>query len=222
MFSHNGVTVLFVMNDNPVTLEAILYGMAMGTLIVSVLMLMRYFTRVMTGDKMLYILGTASPKLALMLSMVIRFIPLFHRQTVKIEKAQTAIGRYKDENAIDSIRMKVRIFSMMTTWGLENGIITADSMSARGYGTGRRTSYSLYRMRKADVILLVILVVFSSVISICIAADKVSFSFYPRLGGTAHSPAALLCYILYGLLCLLPVINELEERIKWRYLESKI
>ncbi len=222
VFSHNGVTVLFVMNDNPVTLEAVLYGVAMGTLIIAVLMLMRFFTKIMTGDKMLYIMGSASPKLALMISMIIRFIPLFGRQAAKIEKTQTALGRYKEENAIDTIRMKMKIFSMMTTWGLENGIVTADSMSARGYGSGRRTSYSLYRMRRADAVMLVIILICSGAVTFFIATDKVRFSFYPRMSGIAHTPAALTCYILYGLMCLLPVFNEIEERIKWRYLESRI
>ena len=222
VFSHNGVTVLFVMNDNPVTLEAVLYGVSMGTLIVAVLMLMRVFSKVMTSDKMLYIMGSAFPKLGLMVSMTIRFIPLFHRQAVKIEKTQTALGRYKDENAIDTIRMKLKIFSMMTTWGLENGIVTADSMSARGYGAGRRTSYSVYRFKSADAVFLAVLFCFAGAVAFFIATDAVRFTFYPRMSGIAHSPAAIVCYFLYGLMCLFPVINELEERLKWKYLESKI
>ena len=222
VFSHNGVTVLFVMNDNPVTLEAVLYGVAMGTLICAILMLMRIFTKIMTGDKMLYIMGSASPKLALLISMTFRFIPLFQRQAVKTERAQRALGRYTEENAIDTIRMKLKIFSMMTTWGLENGIVTADSMSARGYGTGRRTSFSVYRFRRTDAVLLAVLAVFAGTIAYLIATDAVKFSYYPKMSGIAHTPAAIVCYVLYGLMCMLPVMNELEEKIKWRYLESRI
>ena len=222
VFSHNGVTVLFVMNDNPVTLEAVLYGVSMGTLICAVLMLMRIFTRIMTGDKMLYIMGSASPKLALLISMTFRFIPLFHRQAAKIEKTQRALGRYTGENAIDNLGMKMKIFSMMTTWGLENGIVTADSMSARGYGTGRRTAFSVYRFRRADAVLLGTLVLCAGLIAFLIATDAVKFSYYPKMSGIAHSPAAIVCYILYGLMCMLPVVNELEEKIKWKYLESRI
>ena len=222
VFCHNGVTVLFVMNDNPVTLEAVLYGVAMGTLICAILMLMRIFTKIMTGDKMLYIMGSAAPKLALLISMTFRFIPLFHRQAAKTERTQRALGKYTEENAIDTIRMKLKIFSMMTTWGLENGIVTADSMSARGYGTGRRTSFSVYRFRRTDAVLLAVLAVFAGTIAFLIATDAVKFSYYPKMSGIAHTPAAIICYVLYGLMCLLPVMNELEEKIKWRYLESRI
>ncbi|MCR5429486.1 MAG: energy-coupling factor transporter transmembrane protein EcfT [Lachnospiraceae bacterium] len=222
VFSHNGVTVLFVMNDNPVTLEAVLYGVGMGTLICAILMIMRVFTRIMTGDKMLCVMGSASPKLALLITMTFRFIPLFHRQAVKTELTQRALGRYNGENAIDTIRMKLKIFSMMTTWGLENGIVTADSMSARGYGSGRRTSFSVYRFRKADAVMLAVLAVFAGAVAFFIATDAVRFSYYPQMSGIAHTPAAIVCYVLYGLMCLLPVMNELEEKIKWRYLESGI
>ena len=34
LISHNGATVLFVMNDNPVTLEALLYGINSAAMVV--------------------------------------------------------------------------------------------------------------------------------------------------------------------------------------------
>lgn len=39
---------------------------------------------------------------------------------------------------------------VLLTWSLEEGLQTADSMKARGYGTGRRSSYSPYRWRPKD------------------------------------------------------------------------
>ncbi len=222
VFSHNGVTVLFLLNDNPVTLEAVLYGVSMGTLIIAVLLLMRVFSGMMTGDKILYIMGTTSPKLALLISMNLRFIPMFSRQAKKMEQTQTALGRYQDENALDDIAIKMNIFSMLITWGLENGIITADSMSARGYGSGRRTNYSNYRFRKNDAFILIGIVLIAAVTIGLIAADKVNYSFYPHMSGIPHSAGAVICYILYGLMCLFPVVNEIGVRIKWRYLESRI
>ena len=67
-----------------------------------------------------------------------------------------------------------------------------------------------------------VLAAFAAVIAFFIATDAVRFSFYPKMSGIAHTPAAIVCYVLYGLMCLLPVMNELEEKIKWRYLESRI
>ena len=134
LVSHNGVTVLFVLNHNPVTLEAAVYGIAAAGMILAVLYWFRSFTEIMTSDKLLYLFGKFSPKLALVLSMGLRYVPLFTRQAQKIGQTQTALGLYKDDNLIDRFRGGMRIFDVLVTWGLENGIITADSMTARGYG----------------------------------------------------------------------------------------
>ena len=52
-----------------------------------------------------------------------------------------------DEMCIrDSVRSALRVFSIVVTWSLESGLITADSMRCRGYGLPGRTSFSLYRL----------------------------------------------------------------------------
>jgi len=80
LVSHHGATVLFVMNHNPVTLEALLYGTASAGMIAAVLYWFRSFTCIMTSDRLLYLFGALSPKLSLILSMAMRYVPLFSRQ----------------------------------------------------------------------------------------------------------------------------------------------
>ena len=78
--SHNGKTVLFVVNDSPITLEAVVYGLLAATMITSTLYWFRSFTDIMTSDKLLYLFGKLSPRLSLILSMSMRYVPLFSRQ----------------------------------------------------------------------------------------------------------------------------------------------
>ena len=75
VFSHNGATVLLVVNHNPITLESFYYGLVLGGMIVSVLYWFRSFQQIMTSDKLLYVFGSALPKLTLMLSIALRYIP---------------------------------------------------------------------------------------------------------------------------------------------------
>ncbi|MBO7335886.1 MAG: hypothetical protein J6U42_03000 [Lachnospiraceae bacterium] len=49
---HNGVTVLFVLNDNPITLEALLYGVCAALMVISVLYWFRSFSVIMTEDRL--------------------------------------------------------------------------------------------------------------------------------------------------------------------------
>lgn len=222
LVSHNGVTVLFVMNHNPVTLEALLYGINSAAMIVGVLYWFRSFTQIMTSDKLMHIFGRLSPKLSLVLSMALRFVPLFKRQTEKVHEAQRAMGAYKDDNIIDDIRGNMRVFSIIVTWALENGIITADSMEARGYGTGRRTSFTRYRLRSGDVVYLAADLLLFGVTIAAMAADSLEFTFYPAISGGISGTAGAAGIAAYGIMLLMPVIVEAEVRIRWKYLQSGI
>lgn len=218
--SHSGVTVLFVMNHNPVTLEALVYGIAAGAMIVTVLYWFRSFTAVMTSDKLLYIFGSLSPKLALMLSMALRYVPLFVSQAHKVSQSQKALGLYKEDNLIDRVRGGMRVFSVMVTWTLENGIITADSMTARGYGTARRTRFSIFRWTRGDVLLLLATLLLTG-ITLWGNADR-AFTYYPAITCTPVTARTLAGFLSYGLLTLLPAIITGKEAFKWHCLRSGI
>lgn len=222
LVSHNGATVLFVMNHNPVTLEALLYGIGASAGIIAVLYWFRSFSQIMTSDKLLYIFGRLSPKLSLVLSMAIRYAALFGRQKKKVAQSQKALGLYKEDNILDSIKGGVRVFSVMITWALENGIITADSMEARGYGTGRRTNFSVFRFRKSDSVLLILSLLLSAVTCLGIGFGALEFSYYPVITSAESSPLSAASFISYSILAVLPSIIETEETIKWKCFLSKI
>ncbi len=219
-FYHNGATVLFVLGDNPITLEAIVYGVASAEMVVAVIYWFRSFTEIMTSDKLLSLFGAVSPKFSLMLSMILRFVPLFSRQSKDVKNAQRALGMYKDDNIVDTVRVGARIFSGVSGWALENGIITADSMAARGYGAAKRTSFSLYRSKRSDVIFIIITAVMLAAVMFG-AAFGTPFRFYPEtvVPGDFFS---LAMYATYALLCAASSLLEIHEVAKWKYLTSKI
>lgn len=219
---HNGKTVLFVINHNPITWEAVAYGLAAATMLLSVLYWFRSYTRIMTDDKLLYLFGKLSPKLALVLSMGLRYVPMFAKQTEKINQTQTALGLYKEDNLIDRFRGGIRVFSVLLTWSLENGIITADSMTARGYGTGRRSQFCIFRMRSADVLFLILTLALFAVTCISAALGAMDIVYYPTIQYAPQTPMALLGCLSYGILVFLPTVCQIKEWIKWNCLQSKI
>ena len=219
---HNGVTVLFVVNDSPITLEALLYGIFAAAMVISVLYRFRTFTMIMTADKLMYVFGKLSPKISLILSMALRYIPLMRKQTGKVRSAQKALGIYRGDNVADTIKGEARIFSIMATWSLESGIITADSMEARGYGTHRRTSFSLFRFRASDAVFLALCIIPAAVVMTAAALGKTDFDFYPAMTEISGDPLACASYISYGVLSFLPAILEWKEGLRWKYLISKV
>lgn len=221
LFSHNGATVLFVLNHNPITLEAFYYGLVLGGMILSVLYWFRSFQQIMTSDKLLYVFGSALPKLTLILSIALRYIPLLKQQTKRIRDAQKALGLFKDENIIDRLRGEMRIFSVLVTWALENGIITADSMTARGYGIGRRTRFALFHFRIRDGILVAVCLMLGGITVAAIAAGSLNCSFYPYFSLPQPDLAGWCAYIAFAILAFFPGFLEVEENIRWKSLASK-
>lgn len=222
LFNHNGATVLFVLNDNPVTLEAFWYGLASSALIIGGIFWFRAFSKIMTSDKLLYLLGTFSPKIALILSMALRYIPLFAVQAEKTSDAQKALGLAGDGSVPERLKSGIRVFSVMVTWTLENGIVTADSMEARGYGSGKRTFFSVYRFHRRDYLLVGTTAALFAVFAFCLASGAFEFSFYPYTDALNADWRLLAGTAAYGPLAFLPVIIKGGEAVKWRYLRSEI
>lgn len=220
LISHNGATVLFVINNNPITFEALLYGICSAVMIIAVIYWFCSFTQIMTSDKLLYLFGAMSPKLALVLSMALRYVSLFSVQVKKVQASQKALGLYKDDNIMDSFKGGIRIFSVMITWALENGIITADSMTARGYGTGKRSRFVLFRFKSEDI-----MIIFSTIILLVLTIYGVNDTecrYYPYFSMPEAEAKSILGYISYCIMNLLPLAVGVKEELKWRYLRSKI
>ncbi|HAJ98279.1 MAG TPA: cobalt transport protein [Ruminococcus sp.] len=222
LVSHNGITVLFVVNDNPITLEAFLYGLNSATMIISILYWLRLFSMIMTSEKILCVFGAISPKIALVLSMSLRFVPLFQNQAKKVNDSQKAVGYFQSDNIIDSIHQKMRVFDIVLTWALENGIITANSMEARGYSVGKRSHFSIHPIRKNDIILMLITCILSGVCISAMAWGKMTFLFYPEITAPETDLFAVGGMIGYGILVLLPSIIQKGTEKQWNYLQSKI
>ncbi len=216
LINHNGMTVLFYLNDRPITMEAAVYGLVAAAMIVASLYWLRSFSKAMTSDKLLYLFGRLSPKISLILSMAIRYVELLRVRWRKIQETQKALGLYDDGNLIDALRGRARVLSILITWTLENGIVTAESMDARGYGTGRRTSFRLFRFKVADILLITFSAVLAAIAIVGLNAAHISW--YPTIEAAPAQPVTIAGAICFGLLTLLPVIINTQEAIRWRYL----
>ncbi|NIK77195.1 energy-coupling factor transport system permease protein [Paenibacillus castaneae] len=221
LISHNGEMVLFYMNDNRITLEAILYGLAMATMLVSVMLWCSCYNSVMTSDKFLYLFSRVSPVFSLVLSITMRLIPRFTYQLKLIGQSQKTIGMdYTIGSLWHRIRCIMQILSILITWALENAIETADSMKARGYGLQKRTTFSLFVFEKRDGILLAVIFLLFVISGIGSLLGSTTFYFYPALTGISSTLKHLFFYSVYAMLIVIPVGIELVEGLKWRYLKS--
>ena len=153
IFNHKGLTVLFYLKRNPVTLESVAYGAASGVMLGSVLLIFSCFNRIITDDKILYLFGRIIPSLAVVLSMALRFVPLFTTQAKKIALAQRCSdGDPASKSIVKRAKNGLFIFSALITWALESAVTTADSMRARGFGLHPRSFYTDFRFDGRDTV----------------------------------------------------------------------
>ena len=222
LFSHKGATVLFFLNGSPVTLEAVLYGINIAVILLAVVYWFRCFNVIMTSDKLLFLFGKMSPKIALMISSALRFIPLFKEQAAKIKQSQRAMGIYASDSWIDRLKGVLRVYSALITWALENAVDTGSSMKASGYGLKGRTYYSLYRFGLTDAAFIGVTAVTDVFMIISSVTGNMRFSFYPLLSTGNYNVFGISAIAVFSVLSLLPCLAEVGGDILWKYCKSKI
>lgn len=224
LFNHEGVTLLFYFKTgNPLTLESVIYGLASGMMLISVLNWFSCYQVVMTSDKFIYLFGKAIPAMSLILSMVLRFVPKFKGQITKVSDAQKCIGRdVTNGNLIQKAKHGMKILSIMTTWALENSVETADSMKSRGYGLRGRTNFSIYRFDSRDKMMLWGVILAGVILILGILTDTVHFLYFPVMVVNPLDWKSVFVYFVYAVLCMLPMIINVVEDVKWHYLKSEI
>ena len=206
VFSHHGQTILFFLNNNPVTLQAFYYGLNMGGTACAALFWLSCFSLLMGSDRLLCVFGRVSPKLALMLSLILRFVPLLHRRSVESRQALRAMGLFREDNFFLKLRSRVRVFFAVAASALENGVITADSMEARGYSVGRRTAYSTFRFSATEGVFSLPAAVAFGVSLAAVPALRVDF--YPTVSLHGSLARCVVGLIAFALLCLLPGVTQ--------------
>lgn len=222
IFSHKGSTVVLFLNDNPVTLEATVYGIFSAAMLVAVLYWFACLGEIMTSDKLIYLFGRIIPRLSLLLSMTLAAVPRLRRQYREILDAQMATGLWNDESYTARLRLRLLAVSALTSRALEGSIDTADSMRARGYGLRGRTAYSLYRFTPSDAVVLALTLVLGGTVAALSLVGAADFSYYPVLGFVPLATETWVMEAALLLLCGIPILMEVKEMISWHISRSNI
>lgn len=221
VFNHGGITILtYLPSGNPLTLESILFGVSSALMLISVVNWFICMNTVFTSDKFMYLFGKIIPSLSLVLSMTLRFIPRFSEQFKKIVYAQKCMGRGINNGSIyQRIKNAVNIMSILITWALETGVETADSMRSRGFGLKGRTAFTPYKLEKRDALLLAFMTVCIAFIIAAAVTGVLNFSYFPAVY-YEFDGCFISAILIYGGLCVVPLIINLWEDIKWKRLSN--
>ncbi len=216
VFNHRGVTNLFILFGQWITLEALLYGLCAALSLASLVLWFGCYSVVMTSDKFMYLVGRVAPATSLLITMTFQEITKLKKQLNDIRDAQKLFEKDKGKKVRTKLVSAVRHTSTLTGWSLENAVEQADSMKARGYGIRRRTSFHLFKFESRDAFFLSLV---SAAAAICVFLRIFgygSMDFYPRMRNLSDGAGNILIFVLFSVLLFLPVILEGREYFKWR------
>ncbi len=214
LFSRYGATVLFCVKSINFTLESLTAGLFTGIMISAVGFWFFCFNEIVTDDKFMALFGGVAPNFTLLFSMILRFLPLLLSLSNEITQAQKGLGR-----EIRGVKNGIKRFSALISITLEKSIETADTMKARGFGSGKRRFYSPYIFKGADAAALVITLVLLGVSLFACTRGIFVFSLEPVIRIENKNPLLVAIFILYALF---PLAVDFAEDIKWLLLRSKI
>ena len=219
IFNTQGTHILFSLLGRPYTLEALVYGFAVGSILIITLLWFGCYNHVMTEDKFTALFGNLAPSLSLLLVMVFRLIPSLLTKAEQIIQARRCIGKgAKNVPLKEKITHGMTVLQTLTGWALESGILTSDSMRSRGYGTAKRSSFQIYRMTAADWFLLVLTFAIAAITIRGAAAGAVSATYTP-----AFSAAPISVFLpIYYIYLLIPTFIHIKEVLLCHIFISRI
>lgn len=133
--THAGQLVLFTLPrrwpliGGPITLEALLYGLASGASLFAVLLVFATFNLAVDQHRLLRWVPAGLYQAGLVVSIALAFVPQMMVSLQDIREAQRIRG-----HKFKGIRDLVPLFVPLITTGLERSLTLAESIEARGFG----------------------------------------------------------------------------------------
>lgn len=217
--NHNGAHLLTSFHGLTITKEALLYGILMALSLTNVILLFASYNKLMTNNKFMFLFGKILPRLSLLTMIVMRFIPLFLKRFKNISQIQKMRGINVDQGSVrQRTKALMQLMQVLLVDACYNAFQTADSMTARGFGSTKRSNYQRYRMTRRDITYAGILAS-GGIVLIGEAIRRIGvIQIYPSLQmnwGTWQEEGLLIGTV--ALICGLPMVVELKEELWWKF-----
>lgn len=206
-FSASGSTVLMKAGLRSIYLESLAFGACSGALLVATLVWFEGAARVLTQDRLLALAPRRAAALTLLASMAAQLMGELLERSRSVEAASDACTAAGGRPG--GARGLVRSSGVLLGWALEDSLVKADSLRARGWERGaRRSCYRLERFGRLDALRLIALCALGLAAGACTARICAAWQFYPTMRGGVD----WWLYLPFIALMALPATLELVER----------
>ena len=125
-----------------VTLENVIYSLVMGMRLLVIYSVFVLFNRAMDQDRMISFFARFFPRSAIMVAMATRTIPVLARRLQRTYQIQRLRGvKMNTGGRWDRLKNHLPLMKVIVLSSLEDSFNMGESIQARAYGSGPRTSY---------------------------------------------------------------------------------
>ncbi|HHW91295.1 MAG TPA: energy-coupling factor transporter transmembrane protein EcfT [Firmicutes bacterium] len=221
-----GETILFVGPALPIlgrlrlTLEALLYGAGMGLRLLVLTSAFCFYTHMVDPEGVMRLLSPLGSRFVLVITMATRFLPLLVQEFYRIMAVQRCRGvKVAGTSLKEKVGSMVPVLNILLLAALERSLKVAESMQARGYGSGPRLVYVTDLWRPRDYLMLAALALSFLLGVVAVAAGWARYTYYPRLEGL--QTGSLVPALIIMLVLALPAVLNWGW-LHWTWLKSRI
>jgi len=150
VYNYGGGTQIHLFGDIYMSFEVFIGGCLMVVLMYLVTLLFVSFNGYVDNSKILYLGSKPFPFVSMIGVLAMRLVPYITQRFNDIIKVFTY--NKKKNGRLKSI---YSVLIILIGWSLEEFLMIAKSMKARGYGIKKRTSYLLYKFHKIDYLIII-------------------------------------------------------------------
>lgn len=185
---NTGSTVIYkgpkvpVLGRIKITMEAFVYAVGMGIRLLTIISIFCFYTYAVHPDKILKLFSKWGNKSVLVITLSTRLFPLMLADYKRISEVQRCRGvKLYSGGWMNRIKNMLPIISALLLSSLERSFQLAESMHARGYGSGHRTYYNkdIFKPRDYLIIFSILIALITSLWAFFNGLGR--YNYYPKL-----------------------------------------
>lgn len=205
-----------------VTLENLAFSVVMGVRLLVIYSVFILFNQAMDQDRLLSFFARIFPRSAIMAAMATRSIPVMGERLRRSYEIQRLRGvPMQAGGRLERIKNRLPLMKVLVMSSLEDSFNMGESIQARAYGSGPRTTYRQEAPQGKDFMMAAAMSMALMVFIYIFVQGWGSMQFFPFLEVEGLASAQSIIFVLLALLLCLPALLAWGWN-RWNYFKWKI
>jgi len=199
-----------------ITLEALLYGLSSALRVFTVIAAFGLMSTIINPDDLLDIFSRFSSRSSLSAALAVRLYPSMVSEAREIREVQLARGApLKGGGRWSRVKAHAPLWYSMFQGSLDRAACIAESMTARGFGSGRRTRWRRRLVRPRDLMVILLCLGVLGVALAAVVAGRGGYSFFPTLDNPLNKLSPALLATTAAAFSTIAIISRSWKRWHW-------